>query len=266
MTQPPDDALGLASYLYKILLQKSVTDRRCEGVLPENQNHQQIVNLLELHDMLIAESNAQRHIEFFFPTAFFITIDEFLAAPSRRISIPTSFLIEEIEYRFNGDKSTAPLLLKNYFQAVELFKTLKSVAYEIPKGQDIELLFITNKKIHLTSAYNKSHLKSLDKLSSFQDDFISSDAHKEQKSTIIKTAITTIFDQRDSLDFSDLIGRFDDLFSQIKNSYQLYVSEFSFLKIKSEVEKEKLEFITKLNKVFSDIQNQVHKIFLKLCC
>lgn len=257
MTQPPDDALGLAIHLHGLLTDKSITNRSCEGSLPENQNFQQIVNLLESCDLLVAEVAAQRKIEFSFPSNFFYNIDDFLAAPSRRISSPSEFFIADIEYRFDGDKTNAPTIFKNYFQAVELFKALKSVAYEIPKGNDIELIFINNEKIHLTSKYDQNHLKPLDNLPSFQDDFISSQTHKEQKSTIIKTAITTLFNQRELIEFSEVISRFEEFFLQINNSYQLYVSEFSFLKIKAEVEKEKLEFITKLNKVFSDIQSQL---------
>ncbi|UPG96588.1 hypothetical protein [Luteibacter aegosomatissinici] len=37
----------------------------------------------------------------------------------------------------------------------------------------------------------------------------------------------------------------------------LYVSEFSFAKFKEDVEKDKIEFIAKLNKVFADIQSQL---------
>lgn len=54
-----------------------------------------------------------------------------------------------------------------------------------------------------------------------------------------------------------MLNRFDDFIEKIRASYELYVAEFSFQKVKAEVEKEKLEAILKLNKVFSDIQNQL---------
>ncbi|RYY01593.1 MAG: hypothetical protein EOO53_17470 [Gammaproteobacteria bacterium] len=257
MTQLPNDALGLAIYLHGALTQKSSANRCCEGILPDNYNYQQVVNLLDSCGILISDEPAQRRVEFSYPNNFFNDIDEFLVAPSRRIAVPPSFYIANMQFLFQGDRLTAPQLLKNYFQATDLFKALRSVAYEIPKGQDIELVFLSTEKIHLTSNYNQADLKSLENLSSFNDDFISSTAHKEQKTTIIKTAVNSLFNKENTINFSEILNRFEEFFSQINSSYQLYVSEFSFAKIKAEVEKEKLEFITKLNKVFSDIQSQL---------
>ena len=63
---------------------------------------------------------------------------------------------------------------------------------------------------------------------------------------------------------TDLLEQFDLFVQKVTQGYELYVSEFSFKKVRHEVEKEKLEFIFKLNKVFSDIQNQLLAVPLAL--
>lgn len=257
MTQLPNNSLDLAIFLYELLDHKTITNRICEGILPADHKFEVIKNHLETYDMLVAEDIQKNRIEFSLPKGFYVDFNEFLSAPSRRIKTPNNFYISDIKYYFTGDRLNAPELVKKYFQATELFTSLKSVAHEIPKGNDIELIFIQKEKIHLTSEYKEIHLKTLSDLSSFNRDFISSEIHKEQKSTIIKSAFVEQFSHQSLVHFYEIIENFNQLFHRINNSYQLYVSEFSFQKIKAEVEKEKLEFITKLNKVFSDIQNQL---------
>ena len=50
----------------------------------------------------------------------------------------------------------------------------------------------------------------------------------------------------------------------MQNSYNLFVSEFSFEKFKCEAEEKRLEYTLKLNKTLSDVQNQLITIPLSL--
>ncbi|WP_017907040.1 hypothetical protein, partial [Pseudomonas asplenii] len=76
--------------------------------------------------------------------------------------------------------------------------------------------------------------------------------------TIIKSVLLEFHNEFDKKLSTGLIAeKFEEFYRRVSSSYQLYVSEFSFQKIKAEVEKSKFEFITRINKVFSDIQNQL---------
>ena len=61
----------------------------------------------------------------------------------------------------------------------------------------------------------------------------------------------------DRLTLPCIIRRFDEFVDRIKANYELYVSEFSFEKIRAQVEEEKFDKVIKVNKVLSDIQNQL---------
>ncbi len=60
-----------------------------------------------------------------------------------------------------------------------------------------------------------------------------------------------------TLRFGELLSEFKYFVDRCSINYQLYVSEFTFEKIKKEVESEKFELVMKINGVFSQIQNQL---------
>lgn len=119
------------------------------------------------------------------------------------------------------------------------------------------LIFLQKEKIEITPDYTISDLQELHDIVCFQSDFIESNTHKEQKNTIVKTVLLEMFGGRSRASFSELLVKFPDFMEKVQGSYLLYVSEFSFQKVKELIEKEKLDATIKLNKVFSDIHNQM---------
>lgn len=257
MSQLPNSSLELAINLFKTIDNRAVNGRRCEGTLNTDQNFEKIKNQLEIHELLVSEDTNTRHVEFRLPNGFFVNFNDLFSAPSRRITVPEKFYIADIDYAHTKPNQQIPNEIKQYLQAAELFNSLRKLAHELPKGNDIELLIIQKEKISVLSEYSIENLKELIDLDSFLLNFINSEIHKDQKATIIRSSIIDFFNKKESINFSEILINFKEIFKLINSSYQLYVSEFSFLKIKTEIEKEKLEFTTKLNKVFSDIQNQL---------
>ena len=107
--------------------------------------------------------------------------------------------------------------------------------------------------------YSSEDLVELKGVAAFAKDFINTDAHVEQKKTIVKSILLEMKKEAEADRFSIglIMSRFDEFSRRVSSSYQLYVSEFSFQKIKAEVEKSKFEALAKINKVFSEIQNQL---------
>ena len=120
-------------------------------------------------------------------------------------------------------------------------------------------IFLHGEKLELSLSYKPDDLKPLVGLKQFIAEFVDADIHKEQKITIIKSVLIEMLknNEIDRLTLPCLISRFSEFLERVNANYQLYVSEFSFDKIKAQVESEKLEITLKLNKVFSEIQNQL---------
>lgn len=256
---PPTNALALAILLYNAVENRSVEARLVSGRLPLDLDFSAFVNALETQALLVAENIDDRSLEFRLPhtanNAFYLSVDELLATSERRINPPERFYVAELSYLYEK-QTDLPTVLKSHINAALLFRLLHSVADHC-NASDNTLVFWEKGKIVLTSDYSADELKNTIQIADLKTDFFESTIHSKQKHTIIRMALLEEFSGKANVRLGDLIKRYKEFFERITSSYQLYVAEFSFEKIKAEIEKEKLEFTTKLNKVFSDIQNQL---------
>jgi len=181
-----------------------------------------------------------------------------LEAAARRIKPPERFYLADIDRLCRAGDADLPAEVRNYLAATKLYDLLWKVAdHHGGAGEEKTLVFLNRGKIEITPAYGVADLRGLPNLDDFEEAFIESDIHREQKQTVVKTVLLELFSGKSRFPFSEVLARFEDFVEKVRSSYQLYVAEFSFQKVKAEVEKEKLDAMLKLNKVFSDIQNQL---------
>lgn len=255
----PNDPLELAVLLHQQMPESRFIDGGfIEGVLPENWDFQQVVDQLEALELRGSEVAAERRLEFSAPHNFFWSLDALLAAAERRIQPPARFYLADLRYSHPAVDADIPVAVARYQQAARLFRALRGVAdHETKVGNSSSLIFLQQQKLEITAGYQATDLAELPQLDDFESDFIESTTHKQQKATILRSVLFELFGSQAKISFASVLANFKQLVDQVVSSYQLYVSEFSFQKVKAEIEKEKLEFTTKLNKVFADIQNQL---------
>lgn len=260
--QTPTDPLELAVWLYKARDQDSGYGRDVEIKIPEICDFSGIVTAIETANLLVDSDEANRTIEFTLPYSdaapFFITVDDLLKTGQRRIAAPKRFYVAELDYLYSGNVETVPNVIRCYLETSKLLNLIRTVADHIAiEGTDERYVFLGKEKLIFTTEYSERDLHELNDLEQFQQQFFDSDTHAGQKKTIVRTVLLDIFKGNQTVPFASLLHCYSSFNNAVKNSYDLYVSEFSFHKIKAEVEKEKLDLTTKLNKVFSDIQNQL---------
>lgn len=255
----PNDPLELAVLLHQQMPESRFIDGGfIEGVLPEHWDFQQVVDQLEALELRGSEVAAERRLEFSAPHNFFWSLDALLAAAERRIQPPARFYLADLRYSHPAVDADIPVAVARYQQAARLFRALQGVAdHETKVGNSSSLIFLQQQKLEITAGYQATDLAELPQLDDFESDFIESTTHKQQKATILRSVLFELFGSQAKISFASVLANFKQLVDQVVSSYQLYVSEFSFQKVKAEIEKEKLEFTTKLNKVFADIQNQL---------
>ncbi len=256
----PSDPIDLAVLLRREMSQCEINEESyVEGVLPNELDFEQVLACLEQHDMRGPSDNAaSRKLEFSLPPNYFLGMEQLLRAPGRRVEVPADFYVEELDYRHSRDRAAPPEILNFYLQATQLFRALAEAADDERRvGSVVTLVFLGQQKLEVNAEYAVADLQDLPALGEFKREYIASQTHKQQKSTIMRAALLGMFSGKARVTFSELLAHFPELVEHVESSYQLYVSEFSFQKVKAEVEKEKLEFTAKLNKVFSDIQNQL---------
>lgn len=253
--------LDAAIHVYRLFEEKAINARQVTGILPEGK-YLACKNELESCGLLLSFKDGTRELEFKLPSEndalFAIDMDDLLKAPSRLLSAPHRFYLADIDYLFFEGGSSVPELVKGYLDASLFASTLNEISDHslplVPKA-----IFLQGEKLELSLCYSSSDLSELKGLKKFIFDFVKAEIHKDQKATIIKCVLIEMLknNEIDRLTLSCLIRRFSEFLERVNANYQLYVSEFSFEKIKEQVEGEKFEFTLKLNKVFSDIQNQL---------
>lgn len=255
----PNDPLELAILLHREVGEQQINGRLVEGTLPVGYDFEDVLARLDASDLRGPASDpATRRFEFSLPAHFYLTVDELLRAPARRIQPPERFYVAELGYVFSAGSADLPPVLQAYLDATHLFGLLRHAAdHASVQGSEVRLFFLQAQKLEITPAYTQADLTQLPQLVAFERDFVQSEIHRQQKVTILRTVLFELFKGQSQVTFGAVLAHFADLAQQFHDSYQLYVTEFSFQKIKAAVEREKLDFIAKLNKVFSDIQNQL---------
>lgn len=262
------DKLDAAVHVYRLIQSKTMIGRQVTGILAEGE-YFSCKNKLDKFDLLLSSKDECRELTFQLPSEinalFALSMDELLEAPSRLLAHPERFYLADIDYLFFENESVIPNLVQGYLDASLFASTLNAISdYSVPITP--KAIFLQGEKLELSLAYSSSDLKKLEGLEKFILDFVKADIHKDQKATIIKGVLIEMLknNEIDRLTVSCLIKRFTEFLERVYANYQLYVSEFSFEKIKEQVETEKFEFTLKINQVFSDIQNQLLAIPIAL--
>lgn len=245
--------------IYRKLDQREMSRGRVSGVASD-QEFEEVVSILEKHDVLIANDSNTKTVTFkAISTAteyFSASMSDLLTAPSRKRKAPTTFYVADIDFLYNGETKEFPTPVKSYLEYTSLVSLLENISDH--QGDISKLIFFHKEKIDLQINYSAEHLSPISRLDEFREKFVEDDIHSEQKKTIIKSVLLELHNEfGKKLSIGLIAEKFEEFYRRVSSSYQLYVSEFSFQKIKAEVEKSKFEFITRINKVFSDIQNQL---------
>ncbi len=258
MNPLPTDPIDLAVLVFKNIQNPDVSAGQLSGFVVPAVDFDSLRASLDAAKLLINANASSRQIECYLPAGFFSSLASLIDVPARRIEPLSRFYLADLDFLYVEDDSTTPQIILHYLQATRLYSLLGKLAdHHGGVGAAKTLVFLHKSKVEITPQYGEADLRELDNLASFEADFVLSDTHEEQKQTIIKTALLELFAGRNKLPFSELLGKFAEFIEKIRAGYELYVAEFSFQKVKEEVEKEKLDAMLKLNKVFSDIQSQL---------
>lgn len=192
-------------------------------------------------------------------SAFFAPTWEYLLSHHNfKFTAPEAWYVAEDDYCSLENSPTVGS--RRYAAVLSLLKILRQVAdYCDQSISGLKFVFLSKTKLELPIVYSSVDLRDVPKIKEIEDDI--SDAsfkHKEQRKAIIKVVLDEMLkDTADNLRFAKLLENFILFRQRYKDSYDLYVAEFSFEKVLEEVNAHKLDYTIKLNKVFSDIQNQL---------
>jgi hypothetical protein len=183
------------------------------------------------------------------------TLDKLLFAPKAFLAEPKAYFV--IEGKLEPTSTQAPLLAgyRKILEIVDLFKQAASYVDEIKQ----ELIFIRDGKFAIPVRFSE---KTIQRLSTEDADnllnLFEGDLHKEQKLLILIEAIAHISEaQSEAKRFEFIIDNLKSVACEISNGYKLFISSFSYSKIRTEIADKKIEYVTKIHKTLVDIQGQL---------
>lgn len=247
--------------------------RTLKGFIPK-ENRRTISDLLvKLEDHISPSSplfpnfdDEDGEITFKLPSFYNFSLEEMLEDhPELRnnlISEPTYF--QDINYIYlPKDINDIDLIenenIKNYIKSVNIFLLLKTQSdHNTINGSNVEILyFLGKKKFSIINDLSTLNPMDLNTILAFKTSYIESQIHKEAIKHIIKDSLINYYSSYHEISLNQICLDFNKIYDVIKNNYETYMSEFTFSKVKREVEKFRTENITRINKAFSDIQMQI---------
>lgn len=122
-----------------------------------------------------------------------------------------------------------------------------------------ELVFIQDGRFSVPVSYSTADLTgdlvaAIDKLIALFAD----ELHRDQKLAMLATAVQEAASRVGPAQrFGELLHHLGDVTHAVTESYRLFCSNFSYEKIKSDIQDAHIEFTAKIHKTFSDIQSQL---------
>ena len=169
--------------------------------------------------------------------------------------VPNVFTVRDLRYT-HGKTEIVPDPVRNYLDTVKLWKLLYSFAdYEI--GQSVVFIKSYESKVEIRPDYSASDLLLLPQLAEFGATYFEADHHREEKRNIVRAALLEVCKGHLMVSLAELIPKFSDFVDRVRASYTLYTADFSFEKLRSEVDSKNVEDMLRLNKTLADIQNQL---------
>lgn len=183
---------------------------------------------------------------------FYITCEDFIENNNKVAK--DQFYIKEIDSK--KDKSN--FFVKNYLDVISIINFINNIS-DIKDEENI--IFSENKYLKLPIYYKENLLKR-DKYIyplKFIDDFLS-DYNKSSSEikSIFKNELIDFLKEKNKNDkFIFLIENFEDYYKKSKTSYEYYLTNFSFNKIKTELDTAVLDFSKSIRSVINDSQNRL---------
>lgn len=235
-----------------------------EGRLPAAWNFGDTVAAIGNDAQLVGLTDeATRTIEFFPQRAgVFSSLQEMFAYPNNLKSVPAKFTLRDIGFTYDAQvvqqATNLPPQVANYLCAAKLCSLLPLVSDMATNNGALQhFIKSPDARIEVKLSYRVEDLTPLPSLPLFETEFAVTESHKDQKRSIVRAVLLDAFKGRKALTVGDVLPKFESIVEDVRSNYAMYAAEFSFEKIKAEVEKDNLDSTLKLNKTLSEIQNQL---------
>lgn len=184
------------------------------------------------------------------------SIDGLIMSPGARLEEPPRYYI--VDSSFANGQQSIPEDIAVYRTVIQLVKLFGRAATYVD-GTKSELLYIKESRLTIPIIFGAADLQTLSKvdavalLAQFNDDL-----HLDQKLEILFEAVFELCRGTPAnARFSFALRNLGELDRELQKGYKLFASNFSYAKIRSELEDARIEYMQKIHKTVADIQSQL---------
>lgn len=182
--------------------------------------------------------------------------DKLFLAPGAAFEEPSAYFV--MDPGFARDDESPPGDLVRYRVLLGVMGLLRDAATYVSELQR-ELVFIGDEKVEIPIAFTSADLPgSLIEQAARLGRIFDGSLHRDEKAGLLSDAIIDLASgQRRTARFKYLILNLDLVCDEVERGYRIFVSSFSYSKIRKEIETARLEYVSKIHKTIVDIQGQL---------
>ncbi|WP_447897179.1 hypothetical protein [Stenotrophomonas sepilia] len=261
----PDDAQSAAIWLLDELEEvkpSALDDALLQGRLSRGHDFSGVVERLgRVAPRLIAGTDERERLITFTPqnAGVYASLSELLCTSvSHRRSVPSRFFLRDSRYSGPGARDAAPPDVASYYDMICLSEIVRDVG-DYPSAAEKFINFVVrpDAKFRVEMDFSVTELVSIDGVEEFLSSFLHSDFHAEEKRDIVRDCLADLAKGIATIPLAMVARGFDVVMKNSRASYALLLAKFSAASVQKEVDKQNLEDTLRLNKTFSEIQNQL---------
>lgn len=182
--------------------------------------------------------------------------DAVFAAPHASFDEPEAYYVVDPGYARSDEP--VPVALARYRAMLTLVSLLREAANYVSELHR-ELVFIGEDKVVVPISFVASDLPaSIEEQAARLNAVFEGATHRDEKTGLLADAVMEIVRaQRQADRFVYLITNLALLCEKVEKGYRLFVSSFSYSKVKKEIETARLDYVGKIHKTIVDIQGQL---------
>lgn len=186
---------------------------------------------------------------------YYDSFEEFVN--NNEFSSPSEFYIRNIDYLH--DKTTKPLLIKSYFAIIKLIDCLSDLSL-FQSNEEIKTLYLMQEKsaTALPVEYDfrliEETIINLDDIEGFTDGVTSTG---EKKKIYLKELIDYLNSEQTDGRFKFLYQSFSIFYQKCEAAYAFFLSDFSYSKLKLELESSILDYSKNIRSIINDSQSKL---------
>ena len=189
--------------------------------------------------------------------------DHFICSTWADLTNYTDYLLNPVEAVYISDlneiltKDSTNAKFTTYLNVSKVCNLIKDVAH-VNKGNIYTIL--CGQPLDITLSVDHSVL-SADIDIGFYDELLGKDQHKEAMNSLVREALYNLLSDLDPKSrLSHLVNNFNAFTSKLLVSYEQYVRNYSFDKVRKEYREKATEYIDKVNKVFDEVATKTFSI------